>query len=87
MYKNIGDKIKTLAVFDFAFFTFVCVVTGIAAIVAYHSLLSILIMTIGPLVAWIASFTLYGFGQLVENSDKLVAINNKLLKNSNKSAQ
>ena len=35
-------------------------------------LLGFLIIIIGPLCSWIGSFMIYGFGQLVENSDILV---------------
>ena len=32
----------------------------------------ILTILLGVLISWIGSFVLYGFGQLVDNSDKLV---------------
>ena len=32
-------------------------------------------MAVGSFLSWIGSFLLYGFGQLIENSDKLVELN------------
>ena len=34
--------------------------------------LGFVVMVIGSLVSWVSSFTLYGFGQLIENTDQLV---------------
>ena len=33
-----------------------------------------LVMIFGSLASWVSSFFIYGFGQLVENSDKTVAL-------------
>ena len=40
-----------------------------AAVVA-----GILVIVLGALFSWIGSFVLYGFGQMVDNSDKLVEL-------------
>lgn len=37
-----------------------------------------LTMILGSLVSWVSSFVLYGFGELVENSDILVSNKNKI---------
>ncbi len=42
-------------------------VSGVGAIIA-----GILIMIVGSLVSWISSFVTYGFGQVVDNTDKMV---------------
>ena len=34
-------------------------------------------MVVGPIVAWFSSWLLYGFGQLVENSDIIAAEYNR----------
>ncbi len=41
-------------------------INGGAAVIA-----GILFIVLGSLLSWVGSFVLYGFGQLVENSDKL----------------
>ena len=41
--------------------------SGLGAVVV-----GILTILLGVLISWIGSFVLYGFGQLVDNSDKLV---------------
>lgn len=71
MFSNIGGKIKTWAV--------VLSILGIAASVIYGGIVAaknaldgVLIIIFGSLGSWVSSFVLYGFGQLVENSDKIV---------------
>ncbi len=75
MFENIGGKIKATA-------TVVCCIGIIASVLLGFGVMSIaddfvllgfLITTVGSLISWVSSFSLYGFGQLVENSDKLCA--------------
>lgn len=68
MYDNIGVKIKVLA-------GVTCIIGAIAAVIIgcmalYDELIGIglLIMILGPIVAWIASWLLYGFGELIEKT-------------------
>lgn len=78
MFNNIGRKIKFLAETLAWFGIFLCVITGIIVIargIQYESSLiglGICIMMIGPIICWILSWPLYGYGQLIENSDILV---------------
>lgn len=82
MYSNIGGKIKVLAVVLAAIGTAVSVFIGIdlmSANTGYHDAFSssmggigAVVLFGGPLLSWVSSFVLYGFGQLVENSDFLV---------------
>lgn len=71
MFSHIGGKIKTWAV--------ILSILGIAASVIYGGVVAtkdvlagVLIIVFGSLGSWVSSFLLYGFGQLVENSDKIV---------------
>ena len=82
MFENIGGKIKTLAkvlmwisIIGFAIY-------GIVMISEEQVLLGFLIIAIGSLSSWVSSFVLYGFGQLVENSDKLVCNKGYSVKNA-----
>lgn len=90
MFAEIGGKIKTLAKvlcwIGIAFF----VIYGIAFISnpeiipsfkqfsennALKVLIGLIIIIFGSIASWISSFTLYGFGELIDNS---VSINSKL---------
>ena len=72
MFTNIGKKIKTLA----AVICWLGIIVSVAAAVSrfssrYGQASGILLLLIGPLTSWLASLTMYGFGQLVENSDAI----------------
>lgn len=76
MFDNIGDKIKTLASVITVLGIIASLITGGVMISANDNLalIGLLIMVLGSLISWISSFLLYGFGQLIENSDKLMKI-------------
>ncbi len=73
MFGDIGGKIKGLA-------QVVCWIGIIASVISGLLMLSngdyapigIIIMLLGSLVSWVSSFTLYGFGELIDNSSKIV---------------
>ncbi len=71
MFYNIGDKIKTLAKVMCWIGSIASIIIGIVLIVMDEDLIlvGILIAAVGALLSWISSFVLYGFGQLIENSD------------------
>ena len=71
MYENIGKKIKGLAKATFVVAAIAAVVTGISLMASDEDLMlyGLLVMVVGPIVAWVSSWLLYGFGQLIENSD------------------
>ena len=80
MFSNIGGKIKTWAV--------VLSILGIAASVIYGGVVAaknafdgVLIIIFGSLGSWVSSFCLYGFGQLIDNSDKIVEKLEEMSKN------
>ena len=79
-YDNIGEKIKGLAK---AFFF----IGAIAAVFAGIFLMSdsedtvlwgLLMIIAGPIISWVSSWLLYGFGQLIENSDMQVTLLRKM---------
>ena len=72
MFDNIGSKIKELAKIVCWIGIAVSVIIGIALLWT-DGLAGILTAVFGSLFSWVGSFVLYGFGQLVENSDTLVA--------------
>lgn len=71
MFENIGNKIKTLAKVLCWIGIIVSVVVAIVLFASDDDLVGIgfLVLIGGSLISWIASFVLFGFGQLVENSD------------------
>lgn len=84
MFKNIGGKIKGLAKFICWVGIIVSIIIGVAMIAGAkqsnglntytnNSMIvgGILVIVFGILASWVGSFTLYGFGELVDNSSKL----------------
>ncbi len=74
MFNNIGGKIKTVAMTLCIIESVVSAICGLVLIVTDKRTIlpGILLILIGPIIAWLGSFLLYGFGQLIENSDILV---------------
>jgi hypothetical protein len=72
-YDNIGRKIKGAAEFIFILEAIVTIIVGIALMILELPFLGILLMVLGPVLAWISSWLMYGFGQLIENSDIIVS--------------
>ena len=77
MFNNIGNKIKTYAEVISWIGIIASIITGIVimlTIATFQAIfLGLLICIIGSLLCWISSFVLYGFGQLIENTDILVS--------------
>lgn len=70
MYNRIGGKIKGLAKAIFIVEAIAAVITGIAFMVADEGPIGygLLIMLLGPVIAWISSWLLYGFGELIDKA-------------------
>ena len=68
MYDNIGGKIKGLAKIIFIIEAVGAIITGIALLITGVALFGLLILVCGPLVAWVSSWILYAFGELVETT-------------------
>ncbi len=79
MFDNIGGKIKTLAEVVTWIGIIASVISGIAIMSIGEEMIfvGLMVMIFGALISWVSSFVLYGFGQLVENSDKLVKMSKK----------
>lgn len=70
MFENIGGKIKTLAKVLFWIEAIAAIIVGFALIGDTNGL-SLLYALAGGFVAWVSSWFLYGFGEII---DKLCAI-------------
>ncbi len=89
MYENIGGKIKGSAIAVFIIGAVISIIAGIAALSGRENngeINGIILLIVGPVAAWISSWSLYAFGELVENSqinaENTTEINNyiKMLK-------
>ena len=69
MFNNIGKKIKVVASVFCWIGIIASVVFGIILIDEGDEVAGAVTLVAGALSSWIGSFALYGFGQLVENSD------------------
>ena len=68
MYENIGKKLKGLALAVFIIMFILSIVGGAIIIIVDDDLVAvgIVVMLVMPLVAWISSWFLYGFGELID---------------------
>ena len=70
MYDNIGRKIKGLAKAIFIVESIVSVVAGMILLSISDNLIlsGVISILLGPLVAWVSSWLLYGFGELIDKT-------------------
>ncbi len=76
LYENIGGKIKNWAKWIFIVEAIFAIITGVILILAgiefeLYILLGMLTLLFGPIVAWVSSWILYAFGELVEDIHEL----------------
>ena len=84
MYKNIGEKIKGLAIALFIVDAVLLVVAGLIVIfqgvlfeLFGYVLLGFLIALAGPFIAWVSSWLRYGFGELINKTTEIAENTNK----------
>lgn len=76
LFGNAGSKIKGTAIAFFIIGVIISLLLGIFTVIAAVNsgefgflLLSIVLILGGIIISWISTVTLYGFGQLIENTD------------------
>ena len=82
MFNNIGKKIKSYAKWVCFCGIGASVIGGLRVLTEAGDagefviclIIAIIIIAVGGFVSWVSSFTVYGFGQMVDNSDKLVEL-------------
>ena len=86
MFENIGEKIKVLAKIIFWTLASASIIVAIYLISEgwYDDLLVLTVLFGGPLVAWISSWFLYGFGELIDNTWE-IALNTRGVKRKSES--
>ncbi len=85
MFNNIGEKIKNLASFFAIIGIIVSCMTGLMMITSGEDsfiLVGFIVMVVGSLVAWISSWILYGYGELIEKASETAENTRLLLQNS-----
>lgn len=74
IYSNIGNKIKGLAEWTFYIEVLACIFFALSLLINCSDMrmmfLTLAILVIGPVIAWISSWALYGFGELVDKTSK-----------------
>lgn len=81
MFKNVGNKIQSFAKFVFIFGTIVAAIAAIVFILAaigagepalttIYIIYGLMVLILGPIISWINALFIYGFGQLIVNTDK-----------------
>ena len=82
MFDNVGGKIKAFAEVIIWIGIICSIIGGIILITDGNIGIGITVLFGGPIASLLFSFVLYGFGQLVENSDRLVSVNSQNGSNS-----
>ncbi|MBQ4120014.1 MAG: hypothetical protein IJD45_06470 [Clostridia bacterium] len=76
MFKNIGGKIKKLS----EIVTWMGIITSVILGIIIMSpgdtmiLAGLIVIVLGCFASWTSSFLLYGYGQLIENTDRLLLL-------------
>ena len=76
MFNNIGSKIKAVAQVITWIGIISSIIGGIVIMALQESPIGVLVIIGGSFISWLSSLTLYGFGQLIENTD-IIAERNK----------
>ncbi|MBO4501001.1 MAG: hypothetical protein J5760_02065, partial [Clostridia bacterium] len=76
MFNNIGKKIKVFAIVIFILFALADIAVGIVLLAtARHAddflPIALPIMLVGPVLAWITSCFVYGFGELIDKTSEV----------------
>ena len=75
-YANVGEKLKICAIWTFIVEAIASMIAGIAVLADSYgdteTLIGLGLIFVGPLVAFVSSWVLYAFGQLVSDNHKLV---------------
>ncbi|MBR5441349.1 MAG: hypothetical protein IKV44_00200 [Clostridia bacterium] len=67
LYEDIGEKIKRMAKWTFIVEAISSIIAGIAMAINEYDGGYLLICIFGPIVAWVSSWIIYAFGQIVED--------------------
>ena len=71
MFDNVGGKIKSLAKTIFIIETIIFIIGGLVMLSDGGDtamIYGVITIIVGPLTAWVSSWLLYGFGELIEKA-------------------
>lgn len=74
MFDNIGSKIKSLAKIVCWVGIIITVIAGIVMLASggdVSSPIGLVLVIAGPIISWISSFFVYGFGELIEKTSEI----------------
>ena len=71
MFNNIGGKIKSITKTVCIVNIIACIIIGIVLMTQVGFLLGLAVSFFGASLLWESCLTMYGFGQLIENTDRL----------------
>ena len=72
MYENIGEKIKGLAVIGSLIVIVFSILAGMSLISSDRTTLGVIILIAVPLVTYLSSWLLYGFGELISTANSIL---------------
>lgn len=83
MYNNIGSKIKGLAA-AFIIKAIAAVLSGLSIIIitTEEDLFGLLIAILGSIVAWVSSWFIYGFGEVVDTNGEIARNTYEIARNT-----
>ncbi|MBQ8405647.1 MAG: hypothetical protein IJX09_03245 [Clostridia bacterium] len=70
LFNNAGKKLKTISYILVILGIIVSIIAGIGICFATSTAMGIIVIIAGPLLFWVISLPLYGFGIIVENNEK-----------------
>ena len=73
LFSNIGTKMKISAIVEFIFLAVASLAFGTVMLCIDGEPMWIVLMVMGPCVAFVSSWALYGFGELIEKVTKIEA--------------
>lgn len=79
MFDNIGGKIKSVAQVLCWIGIVASAISGIAMVFTVNFFVGLLVAAVGGAASWIGSLTMYGMGQLIEETTLNHAINQRIL--------
>lgn len=83
MFKNIGKKIKILAIVIASIIIAIGVTFAIVTIIDGKIWAAILELVTSVIIAWFGNFTLYGFGEIIDKLTEIADNTKKISSNSN----
>ncbi len=74
MFYNIGEKIQGLATFIATIGIIISIIAGVGFLAQGGAgvIIGLIIAVVGSLASWIGSFLLYGFGELISNTQQII---------------